>query len=115
MLTSIFVMVDVSRRKTEGRLLKHPAGQFLTWGTCSMLGFWIIWPLETLKNQIQAGMVIDGTSKPTLRQRIQFLGGPLGLYRGILPGSMSVFLRNGTAAVVMGFSQRKVQLQTITS
>jgi solute carrier family 25 carnitine/acylcarnitine transporter 20/29 len=100
MLTSIFVLVDVARRKTDGEILKHPLGSFTTWGTASMLGFWIVWPLETLKNQVQAATIIEGTTSPTLAQRIRFLGGPLGLYRGILPGSISVFVRNGCAAVV---------------
>lgn len=108
MMTFIFCGVDTTRRWTGNAALKHPSGQFVTWGGISMLGFWVIWPLETLKNQVQAGTKIEGVSSPTLAQRIAHLGGPLGLYRGILPGSISVFLRNGTAAVVMGFAQRKI-------
>merc|ERR1712086_890490 len=107
-MTFIFCSVDTVRRWSDGKALSNPLGQFLTWGGCSMLGFWVIWPLETLKNQVQAGTVIDGTTTPTLRQRINFLGGPLGLYRGILPGSISVFMRNGAAAVVMSFANRKI-------
>merc|ERR1719230_895614 len=108
MLTTIFVLVDVARRKTDGAVLKHPLGSFLTWGGISMLGFWVIWPLETLKNQMQAGTVIPGIEKPTIFQRIAHLGGPIGLYRGILPGSISVFLRNGTASIVMGAANKKL-------
>mmetsp|Transcript_95425 Transcript_95425/g.269648 ORF Transcript_95425/g.269648 Transcript_95425/m.269648 type:complete len:285 (+) Transcript_95425:43-897(+) len=108
MMTFIFCGVDSVRRWTDGVALKKPAYQFLTWGGVSMLGFWAIWPLETLKNQVQAGTEVAGSSSPTLRQRIAYLGGPIGLYRGILPGSISVFLRNGTAAVVMTFAQRKI-------
>lgn len=108
MMTFIFCSVDSVRRWTGGEALRRPHLQFLTWGGVSVLGFWVIWPLETLKNQVQAGMSVDGVAKPTLRQRVAFMGGPLGLYRGILPGSISVFLRNGTAAVVMGFMNRKI-------
>lgn len=108
MMTFIFCGVDSTRRWTNGAAFEKPAYQFLTWGGVSMLGFWVIWPLETLKNQVQAGTAVEGTAAPTLRQRITYLGGPLGLYRGILPGSISVFLRNGTAAVVMGLAQRKI-------
>jgi len=108
MMTLIFCGVDSVRRWSDGEALKRPHWQFLSWGSVSMLSFWAIWPLETLKNQVQAGTVIEGIPAPTLRQRISHLGGPLGLYRGILPGSMSVFLRNGTAAVVMTFAQRKL-------
>ena len=35
-------------------------------------------------------------------------GGLLGLYRGILPGSLSVFLRNGAAMLVMGRVNEKI-------
>lgn len=108
MMTFIFCSVDSVRRWTDGEALKRPLYQFLTWGGVSMMGFWFIWPLETLKNQVQAGTVVDGTASPTLRQRIAHLGGPLGLYRGIIPGSISVFLRNGTAAIVMSAAQRKI-------
>lgn len=108
MMTFIFSGVDSVRRWSGGAALKHPLGQFCTWGGVSMLGFWVIWPLETLKNQVQAGTAVNGSTDVTLRQRIAYLGGPLGLYRGILPGSISVFLRNGTAAIVMGAAQRKI-------
>ena len=36
-------------------------------------------------------------------------GGVLGLYRGIIPGSLSVFLRNGAAMLVMGHANKKLQ------
>mmetsp|Transcript_6903 Transcript_6903/g.12199 ORF Transcript_6903/g.12199 Transcript_6903/m.12199 type:complete len:285 (-) Transcript_6903:92-946(-) len=108
MMTCIFCGVDTARRWTEGEALKRPHLQFITWGGISMLSFWVIWPLETLKNQVQAGTAVDGNDKPTLRQRVASMGGPLGLYRGIMPGSISVFMRNGTAAVVMTFAQRKI-------
>ena len=35
-------------------------------------------------------------------------GGVLGLYRGIIPGSLSVFLRNGVAMIVMRMANRKI-------
>jgi len=108
MMTFIFCGVDSVRRWTGNKALQHPAGQFVTWGGISMLSFWVIWPLETLKNQMQAGTVIPGVANPTLAQRISHLGGPIGLYRGILPGSISVFLRNGCGAVVMGRAQRLI-------
>lgn len=37
-------------------------------------------------------------------ERCKFIlrtSGPLGFYRGILPGSMSVFMRNGAGFIVM--------------
>ena len=35
-------------------------------------------------------------------------GGVLGLYRGILPGSLSVFLRNGATMIMMQQVNRKI-------
>ena len=109
MMTFIFCAVDSVRRWSGGQALATPAGQFLTWGGCSMLGFWVIWPLETLKNQVQAGTEVPGVgAHATLRQRVAAAGGLRGLYRGILPGSISVFLRNGTAAIVMGAANQYI-------
>ena len=37
-------------------------------------------------------------------ERVRYIlktSGPLGFYRGILPGSMSVFMRNGAGFIVM--------------
>lgn len=108
LMTLIFCGVDSVSRWRGGEAAKTPSHRFLTWGGVSMLAFWAIWPLETLKNQVQAGTVVPGTASPSLRQRAAHLGGFLGLYRGILPGSISVFLRNGCAAVVMGEAQRAI-------
>ncbi|CAJ1359959.1 unnamed protein product [Effrenium voratum] len=106
MMTCIFCGVDSARRWSSGEALKKPHLQFLTWGGVSMLSFWVIWPLETLKNQVQAGTALEGIAAPTLRQRVAHLG-LMGLYRGILPGSLSVFLRNGSAAVA-GYPKRNL-------
>jgi len=67
-------------------------------------------PFETLKNQLQAGTAVNGKtgSAVTLRERIRSLGGLTGLYRGILPGSISVFARNGAAMIVMQWAHREV-------
>ena len=40
--------------------------------------------------------------------QVRRLGGVLGLYRGILPGSLSVFLRNGAAMIVMSKVNRAI-------
>ena len=66
-----------------------------------MTAFWIIWPLEVLKNLAQAENKVAGN---TTGERVRYIlktQGPLGFYRGILPGSQSVFLRNGAAMMVM--------------
>ena len=52
-MTSYFTMLDVIRRRTNAFNTK--LGQFLACGSCATIAFWIIWPFETLKNQVQAG------------------------------------------------------------
>ena len=50
----------------------------------------------------QAG---DATS---IAAQVRRRGGILGLYRGIVPGSLSVFLRNGAAMIVMQRANRLI-------
>ena len=76
-----------------------PAGQFFSSGGCALIGFWVVWPFENLKNQAQAGMNWLAHARTT---------GLLGLYRGIVPGSASVFLRNGAAMIVMQRANRLI-------
>ena len=70
-------------------------------GGAAVVGFWIVWPFETLKNQVQAG--IGGSVIDKVRSM-----GLLGLYRGVLPGTLSVFLRNGAAMIVMARVNKKI-------
>eukprot|EP01060_Flectonema_neradi_P000323 TRINITY_DN10216_c0_g1_i1.p1 TRINITY_DN10216_c0_g1~~TRINITY_DN10216_c0_g1_i1.p1 ORF type:complete len:292 (+),score=29.86 TRINITY_DN10216_c0_g1_i1:39-878(+) len=106
MMTIYFLNVDSIRRHTN--MFDSFAGQFIASGGSAAFGFWCVWPLETLKNQVQAGTTIPGVDKPTIAQRVKHLGGITGLYRGILPGTISIFSRNGVAMIVMQWAQRKV-------
>jgi solute carrier family 25 carnitine/acylcarnitine transporter 20/29 len=100
MMTLYFCLFDACKR---AELTKSTLGQFFCSGGSALLGFWIVWPFETLKNQTQAGM------KGTVLEKVRRMpGGFLGLYRGILPGSLSVFLRNGAAMIVMQLANRKI-------
>lgn len=68
-------------------LWQYKIGQFLISGGAAMTGFWIIWPLEVLKNLAQADNKLAGT---TTGERVKFIWktqGLIGFYRGIMPGS----------------------------
>jgi hypothetical protein len=68
----------------------------------------LVWPFETLKNQLQAQTKGIGN---TWGEKFKFMinkYGYRGLYRGALPGCMSIFMRNGSAMIVMQFAQRKI-------
>ena len=100
MMTFWFAAMDVANR---GGYTRSSSGQFLCSGGAAVVGFWIVWPFETLKNQAQAG--IGGSVLDKVRSMPD---GIMGLYRGILPGSLSVFLRNGAAMIVMATVNRKI-------
>lgn len=95
-LTVIFVPYDYARRRTS--LFESLAGQFcLVSGVCAF-SYAAVWPLETLKNCAQAGLPTVGA---TLRERLKYLGGPAGLYRGAVPGVLCGGIRNGCAVLAM--------------
>ena len=98
-LTSFFVQVDCWQRHTTAMDTK--IGQFLASGTSALLSYWLVWPFEVLRNVHQAD--VKGSGNNTL-ERVQFIYRKYGLggfYRGIWPGSQSVFLRNGSSMIVM--------------
>jgi solute carrier family 25 carnitine/acylcarnitine transporter 20/29 len=129
MMTFWFCSMDACKRNG---LTSTPLGAFVCSGGAALVGFWIVWPFETLKNQAQAGVLCSrATNQPdlcprkalneqrsslsacwklggTIGEKISRMGGLTGLYRGILPGSISVFTRNGAAILVMGIANRKM-------
>ncbi len=66
-----------------------------------MIAFWVIWPFEVIKNLAQAE--IGGKTNRERANHVLKTYGPLGFYRGILPGSMSVLCRNGSGFVAMQY------------
>lgn len=98
MMTTFFLGVDSCRRNTD--MFQTKTGQFLASACSATLGYWIVWPAETLKNQFQAGTrtAADG-----------FKGlGVRALYRGIVPGTVFVFIANGAAMIAMQFGQKMI-------
>ena len=96
MMTLYFCLFDACKRNGYA---STPAGQFFSSGGCALVGFWVVWPFENLKNQAQAGKNWAKHARAT---------GLLGLYRGLIPGSLSVFLRNGAAMIVMQKANRLI-------
>ena len=101
MLLPIFAMVDISRRYTDW--MSKPAGIFAVTSFSASMGYLIAWPLETLKNLAQSSRPHAGA---TVGQRIEFLGGLSGLYRGVGPGVIAGGFRNGCAMMIMGSAQK---------
>ena len=68
MLTWYFLSVDTLRRRTN--LWDFKLGQFLVSGGSAMVGFWVVWPFEMLKNLAQAENVDGGN---TNRERARYI------------------------------------------
>jgi solute carrier family 25 carnitine/acylcarnitine transporter 20/29 len=106
MLTSFFIFMDTFRRKSS--LFGTKTGQFLIAGVAASLAWIVIWPLENMKNIIQAESKNVGNTWMEKFHWIIKNHGFLGLYRGMLPGVAGVFFRNGASMVVMQFATRKM-------
>lgn len=81
MLAFIFVPYDYARR--ESQLFKSLYGQAAIVTAVCGGAYAVGWPFETMKNLRQAGLP---SPKATFSQRIAYVGGPLGLFRGAVPG-----------------------------
>lgn len=104
-----YIIIFDSLRRHYPNLYSHPVlGPFLMQGVAATLGWWVVWPLEFMKSQVQ-GMERQELSVLRRMQRVmRERGGFLALYRGILPGSLRSFVANGTSMIVMTAAQRKV-------
>jgi len=69
-----------------------------------MIAFWIIWPFDVLLAMNQAETKGVGNTTGERVMHILKTKGIIGFYRGIIPGSISIFLRNGCAFVVMAYA-----------
>ncbi|XP_063715660.1 uncharacterized protein LOC134843170 [Symsagittifera roscoffensis] len=109
LMTTYFVIVDYIRRNHKEFFSRPLLGSFLVSGCAATFAWWVVWPLELMKSQVQGNY---GHAKLTLRQRFSIVlkerGGVRGLYRGITPGTYRSLLSNGTSFVVMGYAQRKI-------
>jgi solute carrier family 25 carnitine/acylcarnitine transporter 20/29 len=111
LMTSYFIMVDFFRRNTNS--YKHQYGIFLMNGLCATFGFIVIWPFEVAKNHIQSMKFLDSKNQyitTILRNKIKHHGVLGGLFRGSLPGLLSVFVRNGVAMIVMLKAQKIITM-----
>lgn len=96
MLALIFVPYDAARRKTNW--FDSVGGQFAVVTATCAFAYAAAWPLETIKNLTQAGLPAPNAS---LAQRLTYIGGPSGLYRGALPGVLCGGFRNGCGFYAM--------------
>ena len=99
MMTTYFVVVDFYKRNTN--LFQSKLGQFWVSGSASVIGWFIIWPFEVMKNISQAETPGSGKTTADCAKYVMQKYGHAGFMRGFVPGAMSVFFRNGAAFIVM--------------
>ena len=103
-----YIILFDSLRRHYPNLYAHPIlGPFLMQGVAATLGWWVVWPLEFMKSQVQG----KERQELSVLRRMQIImrerGGFFALYRGIMPGSLRSFVANGTSMIVMTTAQRK--------
>lgn len=111
-MVTYFICIDGLRRKRP-ETFQTVWGQFLASSMSATLGFWLVWPLEVMKNQVQANTNLERLREnASFIERAKFLmethGGIRGLYRGIVPGTIRSFMSNGASMVVMLWANRKI-------
>ncbi|KAH7935718.1 hypothetical protein HPB52_012961 [Rhipicephalus sanguineus] len=108
LMTSYFIFLDSGRRNFNEYFQRPLLGPFLISGLAATVAWWIVWPLEYMKSQVQGHY----GQNVSLLQRMQSVyrqkGGFTAMYRGLAPGSIRSFVANGTSMIVMSYAQRKV-------
>jgi len=107
-LGSFFVICDTADRHAPQLFSMPVVGPFLKGGVAATLGWWLAWPLETLKSQVQAGGSGGGAALSVVARMRGVLQerGLVGLYRGIGPGTLRSLLGNGAAFTAFSLCQQ---------
>jgi len=104
LMTSFFIFVDSGVRHFPELINTPMIGPFIKGGVCATLAWWVVWPFETMKSQVQGNT--PGPSK--LWDRMAWVyrnGGVRGLFRGIVPGSTRSLIANGTSMIAFTLCQ----------
>ena len=108
LMNTYFIVVDSLRRNYPDIFASKFLGPFLVSGCAATLGWWVVWPLEHMKSQVQGEYGRKQSVLARMRLVVRERGGFFALYRGLGPGTIRSFLANGSSMVVMMYAQRKV-------
>ena len=107
LLCTFFILYDSTKRFYPNLLTRPIFGPFLMGGVAATMAWWIVWPLEYMKSQVQGAY---GKDLPVWKRIavVRERGGLFALYRGIVPGTIRSFFANGIAMIIMARSQQKM-------
>lgn len=95
-------LIDTMKRKTTA--MESYPGIFAGTGLCAVAAWAAVWPLETIKNQIQTGDHAISLRKQLAHTFRPGKNGAFMLYRGMVPGMVGIFLRTGAAFASMAWA-----------
>lgn len=104
LMCTFFVLVDSTERHIPWVLDQPLIGPFFKGGICATLAWWIIWPFESAKSQIQGNTEGPKSILPRLAWSIRHYG-VASLFRGIIPGSCRSLIANGASMAVFSACQ----------
>lgn len=108
LLCAYFVILDSMRRHHADLYQSTLFGPFFVAGLAATSGWWVVWPLEYMKSQVQCSYGKDQSVWLKMRAVVREKGGFIALYRGIFPGTIRSFLANGASMIVMANSHKIV-------
>jgi solute carrier family 25 (mitochondrial carnitine/acylcarnitine transporter), member 20/29 len=104
LMTTFFVLCDTFERNAPVLMHTPIVGPFLKGGVAATIGWWIIWPFENLKSQIQGNT--PGPKKLWDRFFWTFAnGGVRSLFRGFVPGTGRSIVANGASMLAFEWCQ----------
>lgn len=110
LLGSFFTLVEASKPLRKD--LPPLVNGFVTGSVCATVAWWICFPLDVVKSQIQAETSTPSSSKgPSLYHRMQHiyrLHGIRGFFRGIVAGSVRSMVGNGFAMAAYEATRRSI-------
>lgn len=104
LMTTFFALCDTADRHFPTLTATAFVGPFLKGGIAATIGWWVIWPFENLKSQIQARN--PGPTKVWPRFFwVLKNGGVSSLFRGFVPGSWRSIIANGASMLAYQWCQ----------
>ena len=104
LMTTFFILCDTFDRHLPQMTSIPMIGPFLKGGIAATVGWWVVWPFENLKSQIQAGNLGPHRIWPRFFWTIQ-QGGVAALFRGFVPGSLRSIIANGCSMLAYQWCQ----------